>query len=467
MAINDSTIAYNEAKGGNLGSGGGISNAGALTIKNSTISKNTASEDGGGIVTAGGTSTLDLDSVTLTENTASGGSGTANGGALSALNGSSVSVRNSILAGNSGDEDCYVFLGPLTDNGHNLVQTQTNCGFANAVNGNIVGQDPLLDTRLFNNGGPTRTHALLTGSPAIDAGDTELGTDQRGYPRPSGSADDIGAFEEAQLGNITVEKRTFGPDATDYAFTLDGGRLVSPIDFQLDTSIEDSDDINDTLSFDLEAGDYSLTEEVLEGQPMGPVAIACEDSAGPIGNFTGATADISLAAYQDITCTVTNDAIYWITATAEGPGSVSCSPSFVGKGESSTCTAVADFGFRVKEWTGACAGVGSTPECYLSKIREDQDSTVVFEELPVVDTDTDGDGVPDGEDWCEGTPLGAVVDANGCSIDQSCDCDGARNHGQYVSCIARTARAFERAGLIDANEKGVIVSEAAQSQCGK
>ena len=49
---------------------------------------------------------------------------------------------------------------------------------------------------LTNNGGPTLTHALLPGSPALDAGDDSLtGTDQRGFPRRSGAQVDIGAYE--------------------------------------------------------------------------------------------------------------------------------------------------------------------------------------------------------------------------------------------------------------------------------
>lgn len=62
----------------------------------------------------------------------------------------------------------------------------------------IIGVDPLLDT-LANNGGPTRTHALLPGSPAIDAGANPQGLtfDQRGpgFPRTLGTNPDIGAFE--------------------------------------------------------------------------------------------------------------------------------------------------------------------------------------------------------------------------------------------------------------------------------
>jgi hypothetical protein len=60
----------------------------------------------------------------------------------------------------------------------------------------LINTDPLLGP-LADNGGPTLTHALLPGSPALDAGVAVAGvtTDQRGIPRPQGSAPDIGAFE--------------------------------------------------------------------------------------------------------------------------------------------------------------------------------------------------------------------------------------------------------------------------------
>jgi hypothetical protein len=64
--------------------------------------------------------------------------------------------------------------------------------------GNLFGVDPLLGP-LQNNGGSTRTHALLPGSPAINAGSNPLGlaTDQRGadFPREAGGRADIGAYE--------------------------------------------------------------------------------------------------------------------------------------------------------------------------------------------------------------------------------------------------------------------------------
>ena len=60
-----------------------------------------------------------------------------------------------------------------------------------------IGVQPLLGP-LADNGGPTQTHALLAGSPAIDAGDDTAApaTDQRGVARPQGARSDIGSVEQ-------------------------------------------------------------------------------------------------------------------------------------------------------------------------------------------------------------------------------------------------------------------------------
>jgi len=87
--------------------------------------------------------------------------------------------------------------------------------------------------------------------------------------------------------------------------------------------------------------------------------------------------------------------------------------------------------------------------------------------------DSDGDGVSDVSDECPNTPAGAIVDANGCSIDQLAPCAGPitggiwRNHGAYVSAVAKTAEQFLAAGLITAEYKDAVVSNAAKSDCGK
>lgn len=87
--------------------------------------------------------------------------------------------------------------------------------------------------------------------------------------------------------------------------------------------------------------------------------------------------------------------------------------------------------------------------------------------------DSDGDGVPDDMDQCPNTPAGAIVDRHGCSIDQLVPCAGPpsggpwRNHGRYVSSVAKTAEKFLAAGLITEDQAEAIVEAAAKSNCGK
>jgi hypothetical protein len=90
----------------------------------------------------------------------------------------------------------------------------------------------------------------------------------------------------------------------------------------------------------------------------------------------------------------------------------------------------------------------------------------------VGETDEDEDGVGDSVDLCPGTPANTLVDANGCSLDQLAPCSGPatggswKNHGQYVSAVARAAAEFVAEGLISAEEADAIVSDSAQSNCG-
>ncbi len=91
------------------------------------------------------------------------------------------------------------------------------------------------------------------------------------------------------------------------------------------------------------------------------------------------------------------------------------------------------------------------------------------------DADVDNDGVLNTSDLCEFTQVGTVVDpSNGCSIGQLNPCDGPRgttvawkNHGQYVSSVAKTANSFLAQGLITQEEKDAIVSASASSTCGQ
>jgi hypothetical protein len=89
------------------------------------------------------------------------------------------------------------------------------------------------------------------------------------------------------------------------------------------------------------------------------------------------------------------------------------------------------------------------------------------------ETDADGDGVADSLDLCSGTAAGAIVDADGCSIEQLAPCSGPasggtwKNHGQYVSAVAQVVEAFLEQDLISEDQAEEIVAGAAQSACGK
>jgi CSLREA domain-containing protein len=216
-----STVSGNTA--GDLG--GGVANRVAdATIVNSTISGNACDHDGGGIYTYGGT--LGLLGVTVAENTADANdSGSYLGGAMRIFS-STVTVNNSIIANNHvgsawpAPNDIF---GTLSGGTYNLIgDVDSAGGLTDGVNGNLVGVDPKLGP-LGNNGGPyyplseakPYTHALLSDSPAIDAGSDALATagglttDQRGYDRfvdyhPGGSAVDIGAYEAGEQLVVTT-----------------------------------------------------------------------------------------------------------------------------------------------------------------------------------------------------------------------------------------------------------------------
>lgn len=105
-------------------------------------------------------------------------------------------------------------------------------------------------------------------------------------------------------------------------------------------------------------------------------------------------------------------------------------------------------------------------EVFISVAGNFGDSSLCF--TLTCSQDSDGDGVLDADDGCDGTAPGDVVDANGCSITQYCPCDGEyKNHGQYMKCIVQISKAFLGFGLITKAEQSAVVSAAAQSGCGK
>jgi CSLREA domain-containing protein len=179
------TFSANSATNG----GGMYNDQSSPTLTNVTFSANSASSHGGGMYNVGNSPTLTLNGVTFNGNSAS-----SNGGGMYNILGSIPTLKNTLIANSPSGGDCSGALNAASSN--NLIEDIAACGLTNGVNGNIIGQDLALGA-LANNGGFTQTHALLAGSPAIDAG-TNTGcptTDQRGITRPQGARCDIGAYE--------------------------------------------------------------------------------------------------------------------------------------------------------------------------------------------------------------------------------------------------------------------------------
>jgi len=202
------TISANRAQ---LGNGGGIFNgssgwlcgSGGTTCYNSTISSNSA-VFGGGIFNAG--QVYDLIHVTIAYNDAFQGGGIRN------VNGGYFwGIQSSIIANSINGGDCSN-AGFISSGGYNIL-SDSSCSNVFTSPGDLLSTDPMLGP-LQDNGGPTWTHALLPGSPAIDHVDELVcpwpNTDQRGVARPiDGDGDgvlrcDSGAFEFAPLTGADV-----------------------------------------------------------------------------------------------------------------------------------------------------------------------------------------------------------------------------------------------------------------------
>ena len=193
----DSTVSGNRS----LGRGGGLATFTGLAVINSTISGNVAERDIAGGMFVRRPAILRLYSSTVTANRS-----LLDGGGIW-LNAPGSAFHGSIVSGNSsdvGNRDNRFGSAPIAspiDGSHNLIGSTAPLTEPPA--------DTLrIDARLgalASNGGRTRTHALLDGSPAIDAGSNHaaLATDQRGLPRVYGAAPDIGAFE--RQGDIVAE----------------------------------------------------------------------------------------------------------------------------------------------------------------------------------------------------------------------------------------------------------------------
>ena len=240
LVVNHCTFSGNSAGGGPNGRGGGIYNDGTLTVNDSTFTGNTADNAGGGIYNHNNSAASSINNSTFSGNSARYG-----GGLLNNATGSTLTVNNSTFTANSAGRngggirnnqtltlnrnivsgntaltasEVYSNTNAITSaNNYNvfahsgLTDAQAFSGFTPGANdynassdGNNIALGSILDTILADNGGPTKTHALVSGSPAIDRAPTAdcSGTDQRGAARnydgdgsSSSNECDSGAYE--------------------------------------------------------------------------------------------------------------------------------------------------------------------------------------------------------------------------------------------------------------------------------
>src|SRR5262249_19442319 len=213
--ITNSTFSGNTGIGGfSQGGGGGIavmnysktSGIGPVLIQNCTISGNSSGGSGGGISVAGvfagiaNPSPLTIQNCTIASNTAAG-----TGGGLFVNNTTStVNIDSTIIGNNTAATHPDMFNNATPPSAapavakFSLFQSTTGIKFDPTSASNVTGVDPQLQP-FGNNGGPTQTRRLFVNSPAVNTGSNPvpLANDQRGatFARVVGGQADIGAYE--------------------------------------------------------------------------------------------------------------------------------------------------------------------------------------------------------------------------------------------------------------------------------
>jgi CSLREA domain-containing protein len=334
--LNDVTLSGNSignAAAGTANVGGGLVVAAATTrLRNVTVAGNTSNGAGGGIARAGGT----------------------------------LIVRDSLIGDNTStgttSEDCTTnAAGNLVSEGYNLLTVATGCASSFVGPGDLTGVATGLGP-LADNGGPTQTRALLTGSAAIDAGDPTgcdawdpfamtdvlMTADQRGFTRPlDGDGDtivvcDIGAYE-APVPVTTFQLTVSLAGAGSGSVTSNPAGISCPSDC--------SENYADGTLVDLTA-----------------TASAGSRFTGWSGDCTGTgTCSLTMSAARAVTATFVP--VHTLTVAVSGSGSVTSVPPGIScpgdctqdydDGTSVSLTPTPDPGWVFSAWTGDCTGSGA------------------------------------------------------------------------------------------------------------
>jgi len=304
VTVNGSSVSGNGAASG----GGGLSCEGSLTLNNSTVNGNSASWCGGLVADpmAVNNSTVSGNSATsgsggglcvaigatVRDSTVTGNTAASASGGIQLGPGSVLTLERSLVSGNSAPYGTEIYnysgyYGSGTINGDfNLIGHDGNAGTTNFTpsGSNIVPSQPLaaILAPLADNGGGTLTHALVTGSPALDASPAGPAVDQRGISRPQGSGFDIGAFELEQGSN---QAPTVAADNA--SVTVDEGQTAAN-----SGTVSDAD--NDPVTLSASAGTvvnngdgtWSWSQAATDGPASATVTITADDGNGGTAQAT-------------------------------------------------------------------------------------------------------------------------------------------------------------------------------------
>jgi hypothetical protein len=233
LTMTNSTVSDNVVPQGQEGDAAiSIEGSGVSNFTNDTIANNINNgvHESSAIEVYGNGATLNLNFVTVAGNQFTGTPpGTFTPAGLGVYESATANVHNSVISGNQ-VQDCATnggAAGTINDQGYNL-ESGTSCGFtAGAPKHDVTNGNAHLQP-LANNGGPTDTMALGSGSQAIDTADPTCpppGADQRGVTRPQGPACDMGAFESA-LPKVTSVTASCGPASGGGSVTINGSGFL-------------------------------------------------------------------------------------------------------------------------------------------------------------------------------------------------------------------------------------------------
>ncbi|WP_367871915.1 choice-of-anchor Q domain-containing protein [Luteolibacter sp. Populi] len=322
MTVTNCTLSGNHTE-----VGGAIRNGGTMTVTGSTFSGNSASINAGAIQngpnvltltnsTFSGNSTTGLGangiggalrtagSPTVTNCTFSGNTATLRGGAIEIAAGATPSFSNTIVAGNSAPTGPDIN-GIVVAGDYNLVQSMAGATLAGTHN--LTGQAALLGA-LADNGGRTQTHALLAGSPAIDAGSNALvpggaTMDQRGFARVDGGTVDIGAFEvDVTAPSVTIDQAVGQSDPT----------ISTPVHFTVVFSEAVTEFTTGDVALSGSAG--ATTATVTGSGSTYDVAVSGMTGSGTVIATIAAGAALDAAANGSTVSTSSDNAVFYFSA---------------------------------------------------------------------------------------------------------------------------------------------------------